>query len=104
VEVALPVAAFESSGHGEKFKTSRNCNVKGTHPSPTAGEGWGTRQFKGKFKYHDKIKDKGKTTSKTKQLQDELPEWYHRRRSVVNCGKYGRERPGHPPPRIDCRR
>jgi hypothetical protein len=29
VEVALTVAAFESSGHDEKFKSSRNGNVKG---------------------------------------------------------------------------
>jgi len=79
-------------------KNSR-AQVTATSKAPSLrknGEDWGTRQFKGKFKYHDKIKDKGKTTSKTKQLQDELPEWYHRRRGEVNRGKYGCERPGHP--------
>jgi len=57
------------------------------------GEDWGTRKFKYKFKFKNRVK----TTSKTKQLQDELPEWYHRRHNEVNCGKYRRERPGHPP-------
>jgi hypothetical protein len=32
-----------------------------------------------------------------KAAQDELPEWYHRRRGVVNCEKCGRERPSQPP-------
>jgi hypothetical protein len=63
------------------FKAARNGNVKGTHPSPKSGEEWGTLKFKGKTK----------TTSKTKKPQDELPEWYHRRRSEVNCGEYGRK-------------
>jgi hypothetical protein len=48
-------------------------------------KGWGTRKFK----------FKGKT--KTNQLQDELPEWYHPGRREVNCGKYGYEKVGHPP-------
>ena len=80
-------------GGFEFLLTPGTGNVKGTHPSPTAGEGWGTRKFKYKFKFKNRVK----TTSKTKQLQDELPEWYHRWRDEVNCGKYGHERPGHPP-------
>jgi len=33
-----------------------------------------------------------------KKPQDELSEWYHRRRGEVNRGKFGRRRPGYPPP------
>jgi len=57
------------------------------------GEDWGTRKFKDKFKRKNKVRttNKVKTTTKAKPLQDELPEWYHRRRSEVNCGKYRRK-------------
>jgi hypothetical protein len=85
----LTVAAFESSRHDEKFKTTRNGNVKGTHPSPNAGEEWGTLKFKSKFR--------DKNDKQDKAPQDEVPEWYHLPGREVNCGKYGRERPGHPP-------
>jgi hypothetical protein len=54
-------------------------------PAPFANDakGCGTRKIKGR--------------TKTSQLQDELPEWVHRGRGVINEGKQGFERLCHPP-------
>jgi hypothetical protein len=45
-----------------------------------------------------------KSRTKTRQLRNELPEWYHRGRGVIKERKHGCEKVGHPPTRDSSKR